>query len=440
MTAIEGARGDRLLSTLSERTLRRNDPVTGRAARQVIHLLLGRADTGTLSIEEHVNGNSRSFRHFVGSKSGIQTRVEVHDVRAYTAIVREGSVGLGRGFIEGWWSADDPVAVVRYLIGNLGTLDAARNRWHRRTRWLTEPVRARRRLRGSSGRTADHRGRNRDEIEAHYDIGNDFFELFLDETLSYSSGWFEHPASPLADASLAKIDRLCRQLDLQPGQRIVEVGCGWGAFAIHAATAYGVEVVTTTLSAQQHLHTTEAVARAGLTDRIEVRLDHYRDLTGEFDALVAVEMIEAIDWRELDDFLASCARLVRPSGAVALQAIVTAPARHGIARNANDFIKTHVFPGSSIPSVSSILEAAARRTDLLPTDLSDFGMHYAETLRRWRSNLADRRVEAGDLGLDEPFLRLWDFYLSYCEAGFEERMVSVVQLVLERPGRALTLR
>ena len=225
-------------------------------------------------------------------------------------------------------------------------------------------------------------------------------------------------------------------LDLRPGQRIVEIGTGWGSFALHAASHYGVEVVTTTLSVEQHAEATRRVNEAGLSHLIEVRLDHYRDIDGNFDALVAVEMIEAVDWRELGDFVEHCARLVGPDGIVAYQAIVTSPARWSRARVTHDFIKSHIFPGGNLPSVPSILDAATRRTDLAVVNLFDFGMDYAETLRRWRDALDRRRDDALSLGLDDAFLRLWEFYLCYCEAGFEERQVSVVQMVLERPGRA----
>ena len=193
--------------------------------------------------------------------------------------------------------------------------------------------------------------------------------------------------------------------------------------------------MSTTLSAEQHRAATRRVADAGLTDRVEVRLDHYRDLRGEFDAVVAIEMIEAVDWREVDAFLGHCAGLVGPSGRLGLQAIVIAPAKYEAAKGASDFIKSHVFPGGCVHSVPSILAAAAT-TDLLPTWLEDFGPDYAETLRRWRAAFHARRDDARTLGLDEAFLRVWDLYLAYCEAGFEERQVSVVQLVLERPGAA----
>lgn len=401
------------------------------AARMVIHRFLAGIDSGQLLLREQ--GHERWFRGTGGGpgRSEAPTSIiDVHDPRFYTALLGHGTSGLGDAYRLGWFDTDDLTALLRLLARSLQKFDPARRRLHRATAPVTERLAVLRR---------PDPNRDRRNIVAHYDLSNDFFELFLDETLSYSCGWFEEPGSSLADASRAKIDRICRQLDLQPGQRIIEIGTGWGAFAMHAASVYGVEVVTTTLSNEQYDAATKRIAEAGLADQIEVRLDHYRDLTGTFDAVVAVEMIEAVDWRELGDFMAHCARLVHPEGAVALQAIVTAPDRQQIARSSNDFIKTHVFPGSSIPSVSSILDAATRRTDLLPTDLTDFGLHYAETLRRWRANLADHHEQALALGLDEAFLRLWDFYLSYCEAGFEERLVSVVQLVLERPGRAPSL-
>ena len=400
-------------------------------ARTLVRRFLAGIEGGTIDVLEpggnrHVRG-ARPDRYGRGE---LHATLEVLDPRCWVLLAAHGSSGLGEAYRLGWFRTDDLTALLRLLARSYRRFEPLRRRAHRATAPVLDPIRRRHR---------PDQGRDRHNIAAHYDLGNAFFELFLDETLTYSSGWFASPEATLAEASLAKIDRLCRVLDLRPGQRVVEIGTGWGSFALHAATNYGVEVVTTTLSAEQHRVATQRVAAAGLADRVEVRLDHYRDLDGDFDACVAVEMIEAVDWRELDDFVAHTARLLRPSGVVGLQAIVTAPGRHALARDAHDFIKSHVFPGSSIPSVPSILDAAARRTDLVPVDLTDFGLHYAETLRRWRENLAGQGDRAGSLGLDDAFLRLWDFYLAYCEAGFEERQVSVVQLVLERPGRARSL-
>ncbi len=399
--------------------------------RAVIAWLLSGVEGGEVTLVE--NGVSRTFRATGPDRYGrpeLQATVHVHDPRFHTAIVGGGSSGIGEAYLQGWFDVDDLTAFLRLTARAFRRFEAARVRLHDVVGPVTDRLR---RLRPAS------KGRDRRNIAAHYDLGNDFFELFLDRTLTYSSGIFASPDTPLAAAQTEKIDRLCRRLGLAPGDRVVEIGSGWGAFAIHAASAYGAHVVTTTLSAEQYAHTTERVRAAGLADRIEVRHDDYRDLTGRYDALVAVEMIEAVDWRELDTFLGHVGRLLEPTGAAGLQAIVMAAPRYEVARSSRDFIKTHVFPGSHIPSVEAILRAAGRRTDLILTDLDDFGLHYAETLRRWASTLDGERTAALALGLDDPFLRLWEFYLRYCEAGFEERQVSVVQLVLERPGRAPSL-
>jgi cyclopropane-fatty-acyl-phospholipid synthase len=434
MTTFEGARGDRLLSTLSERTLRHNDPVSGRIARQVIHVLLGRADTGTLSIEERVNGNSRSFRHFVGPNSGIQTRVKVHDARAYTAIVREGSVGLGRGFIEGWWSADDPVAVVRYLITNLGTLDAARNRWHRMTRWFAEPVRTRQR----PGDHRDHRRRNRDEIEAHYDIGNEFFELFLDETMTYSSGVFPTPDTSLADASRHKYDMLLAKVGVESRHRLLEIGTGWGGLAIRAAETTGCSVTSTTISSEQLREAQQRVATAGCSGQVELLDSDWRDLpavaTPRFDRLISIEMIEAVDWRDYDDFFATIERCLTSDGVAGLQAICLPDDRWERGKHTKDFISRFVFPNGCLPSVAAMKKSVASATSMHVADVEDLTPHYAETLARWRANFDARLDEVSALGLDERFQRLWRFYLAYCEAAFRERHCLVVQVVLAGPN------
>ena len=402
------------------------------AARAVVHRVMGAIEGGEIVLVD--GGARRTFAPTAPDRYGrdhLRAVVTVRDPRFYTATATGGSSGVGEAYVQGWFEVDDLTSLLRLLARAMRRLEPVRQWAHALARPVAEPIRRRRQ---------PDAHRDRENIAAHYDLGNAFYELFLDETLTYSSGLFEPSDATMAEASHAKIDRLCRALDLGPGQRIVEIGTGWGAFAIHAARHYGVEVVTTTLSAEQHRTATARVAEAGLSDRIEVRLDHYRDLHGRFDAVVAVEMIEAVDWRELGDFVEHCARLVGPDGAVAYQAIVAAPARWSRARVTEDFIKSHVFPGGNLPSVPSILDAATRRTDLALVDLTDFGLHYAETLRRWRDALHAREDDARALGLDDAFLRLWEMYLCYCEAGFEERQVSVVQMVLERPGRARSLR
>ena len=233
--------------------------------------------------------------------------------------------------------------------------------------------------------------RDRTNIRAHYDLGNDFFEHFLDPTMMYSAAVFPTWDAPLEDASKEKLDRLCRMLDLRPDERVVEIGTGWGGFAVHAARHYGARVTTTTISAEQHAYATERVAREGLSDRITVLHDDYRDLTGTYDKLASIEMIEAVDWREHDTFFGHCRRLLRPDGLMALQAIVIEPQRYERAKNTQDFIKAFIFPGGCLPSMEAIVRSISRVTDLTVTAVDDYGLHYGETLRRWRANLHARR-------------------------------------------------
>jgi cyclopropane-fatty-acyl-phospholipid synthase len=256
----------------------------------------------------------------------------------------------------------------------------------------------------------------------------------LDETMMYSSAVFAAPDMTLAEASTHKLDLLCRRLELGPEDHVVEIGTGWGGFAVHAAASYGCRVTTTTISRAQFTHATARVAEAGLAHLVEVRHDDYRDLTGTYDKLVSIEMIEAVDWRELDTFFSACERLLTPEGLMGLQAIVIPGQRYERVKNTEDFIKAFIFPGGCLPSIESITRSTGRVTDFTLTEVADYGVHYAETLRRWRANIHGRGDELSRLGLDGTFRRMWDFYLAYCEAGFDERDISVVQCVLARPG------
>jgi cyclopropane-fatty-acyl-phospholipid synthase len=279
------------------------------------------------------------------------------------------------------------------------------------------------------GRAAD-----RQNVQAHYDVSNDFFQLMLDETMTYSCAVFENPMATLRDAQVAKLDRLCVKLELRPDDRVIEIGAGWGGFALYAAEHYGCRVTTTTISNAQRAYVVKSVTDAGLADRITILGDDWRNLRGEFDKLVSVEMIEAVDWRHHDRFLAKCADLLAEDGLAAVQAIVIDDRSFERAKRHQDFVRRMVFPGGCIPSVASITASLARATDLRIVDLEDIGRHYAETLRRWAANLATHAKEVERLGARTEFLRLWDLYLAYCEASFLERHVSDVQLVLAKPS------
>ncbi len=351
-------------------------------------------------------------------------RVEVHDPRAYGALLRGGSVGLGTSYVAGWWDADDLTALIRALFSRVRPLMA---RLDSLGRAFGVGLDAAARLRAPS-RADDARN-----VRAHYDLSNEFFQLMLDETMTYSCAVFEHPGATLADAQVAKIDRLCAKLDLQPGDHLVEIGSGWGSLALRAAQRYGAVVTTTTISETQRAYVDKQVAEAGLSDRVTVLGEDWRDLRGRFDKLVSVEMIEAVDWRRHDEFLAACGSLLVDGGLAVLQAIVIDDASFERAKRHEDFIRRMIFPGGCLPSVASITASLARATDLRLIDLEDIGRHYAETLRRWAVNLGRHAHDLERLGASEQFRRLWSLYLAYCEAAFLERHVSDVQVLLAKP-------
>ena len=399
-----------------------------RAARAAVLAALSRLDSGTVVLREP---GRRTRRYGTGGpdrfgRPALAVEVELHDPRAYRSVLRASSAGLGQTWADGQWDCDDLTGFLRLLSRSVRRYEARRNRWVRAARPVADRLaRARRR--------ADPE-RDRDNIAAHYDLGNDFFAAFLDRTMTYSSAIFEPADASLAHASTRKLDRLCQLLQLAPEDRVVEIGTGWGSFAVHAASRYDARVTTTTISAEQYDWTRKRVAAEGLSHRVRVLNQDYRDLTGTYDKLASIEMIEAVDWRELDTFMAACTRLLAPDGLMGLQAIVIPGHRWAGARDRRDFIKTHIFPGGCLPSVESISASISRVSDLTLVELHDYGLHYAETIRRWRANLEANRDELEAIGLDERFLRLWTFYLCYCEAGFDERDISVVQCLLARPG------
>ena len=275
--------------------------------------------------------------------------------------------------------------------------------------------------------------RDRENIAAHYDLSNDFFALMLDPTMAYSCAFFTEDGAGLEQAQVAKFEMIAAKLQLGPDDHVIEIGTGWGGFAIHAAERHGCRVTTTTISEAQRSWAEKRVADHGLTDRVTVLGEDYRDLEGRYDALVSVEMLEAVDWRRHDQFFATCARLLHDQGRMALQAITIEDASYERAKLHDDFIRAMVFPGGCLPSVSTIAASVARTSNLRIVDLQDIGAHYAETLRRWRANLEDQRPAVARLGFDNRFWRFWTLYLCYCEAAFMEHHVSDVQLVLARP-------
>ena len=385
-------------------------------ARRLVSWVLSQIRVGSITVTE--GGRRRTYGH--GAPTAI---VEVHSPQAW-AMLLSGSRGLADSYARGLWDTPDLVACIRLAACNVHMLD--------RLRSALTPVRAPLQyLRGTAGRNDRHRSRQ--DIAAHYDLGNELFENMLDPTLSYSCGFFEHSSDGLEQASLAKLERVCEKLALGPGDRVIEIGTGWGGFAMYAARTRGCHVTTTTISREQREYALEAVRRAGLSDRVEILLEDYRDLRGRYDKLVSIEMIEAVGWQHFGTFFAQCSRLLEPDGAMLLQAITIDDRAYDVQKAAKSFINTHIFPNGCLPSLEVIARSVARRTDLQIAQLEDLTPHYVETLRRWRETFSANTERVAELGYDEHFRRLWTLYLAYCEAGFAERRICLVQTLLTKP-------
>lgn len=367
----------------------------------------------------HADGESRHY----GPGGDPSAAVTVHDPYFYRSLAFGGHIGAAESFVRGEWEADDLTALVRLFARNREVLDGLETGWAR----VSQPALAL--LRFLSRNTKAGSERN---IRAHYDLGNDFFAAFLDETMTYSCGIFEREDASMREASIAKYDRLCGKLDLRPDDHLIEIGTGWGGFAIHAAQRYGCRVTTTTISPSQHRLATERVRAAGLGDRVTVLDRDYRELRGRFDKLVSIEMVEAVGHQYLQTYFETCARLLRDDGLAAIQAITVRDDWYDPKQRQVDFIKRYIFPGSFVPAVST-LAGAVPATDLRMIHLEDITPHYAETLRRWRLSFLERWPEIRSMGYDEEFRRLWEFYLRYCEGGFAEAILGVVQIVLAKP-------
>ncbi len=390
-----------------------------RIARRTGHALLERIEDGRLILAE------ASSRHEYGpAGSDLRARVEIRDPRAWTSVLR-GSGGLARGYVDRLWDTDDPVALVRLIARNMAGFDSLRRRLHPvlgRAQHLARKI------------PRNTRAGARDNIAAHYDLGNELFSAFLDERLVYSCAYFPHPEATLDEAQRAKLDRVCARLDLGADDHLLEIGTGWGGLAIHAASEYGCRVTTTTISGEQRAFAEARVAELGLQDRVAVLGSDYRDLEGEFDKLVSIEMIEAVGWQYLETFFRKCSALLRPGGRMLLQAIVIDDASYEIEKASKSFANTDVFPGGCLPSERVIRELVARGTDLAPVWVDDITEHYPVTLRLWRERFAEAAPALEPLGYDERFRRLWSFYLAFSEAGFRERRIRDLQMVFAKPG------
>ncbi len=389
-----------------------------RFARRLLLRKLGALQEGSIELNDRC-GSTR-----LGRGGDLQPRLHVHNPAFFRHAVLGGSLSVAESYLRGDWDCDDLTSFFRIFVRNIEAADRLDRGLSQITHWVNRLYHR---------WHANSKSGSRRNIHAHYDLGNEFFRLMLDDTLAYSSGIFLTPNSTLRDASLEKMDRICRKLDLRPGDHLLEIGAGWGGLAIHAAFEYGCRVTTTTISQQQFDVARQRIDEAGLSDRVTLLLQDYRDLTGQFDKLVSVEMIEAVGHRYFDTYFRKCSELLKPDGTFVLQGIVMPDRRYAQYLKSVDFIQKYVFPGGCLPSMSAMLDSTARATDLRFVHVEDFGTHYAQTLREWRKRFHSQLNDVRELGYPDRFIRMWDYYLSYCEASFDERYTGVVQIQFDKP-------
>jgi cyclopropane-fatty-acyl-phospholipid synthase len=394
-----------------------------RALRKRLLARIARLQHGQVLIEDALGSELLGTPSDAGPARPLRMRIDGPGF--YRAVAANGSVGAGEAYMDGAWHCDDLVGLIRLLVRNRDLLDGMESGLARLGSLGMRGVHALRR---------NTRNGSRRNIAAHYDLGNDFFGLFLSPDLMYSSAIWDGDDDSLEQASTRKLDRICKKLRLEPGDRVIEIGTGWGGFALHAAAHYGCHVTTTTISRQQHALAAARVAEAGLQDRVTLLLQDYRDLHGQYDKLVSIEMVEAIGARYLDTYFGQLSRLLKPQGLALVQAITIEDHRYEQALHSVDFIKRYVFPGSFIPSIAALLSSKSRSSDLALIQLDDFGISYALTLQAWRERFMSRLQEVRAQGYDECFIRMWEFYLCYCEGGFRERSIGVAQLLFAKPA------
>ena len=388
-------------------------------ARTAVSQVLRRLRNGRIDVVEA--GRERSFGP---AGAELRARIAIHDPAAWRGALH-GSVGLGETYVDGLWETDDLVTLIRIAARELNETGGVRGAVARPRGWAH-------RVRGLV--PDNTRSRARRHIAAHYDLGNELFASFLDERMLYSCAYFPHEEASLEEAQLAKLERICDELRLGPENHLLEIGSGWGGLAIHAARERGCRVTTTTISPAQHELASRRVREAGLGDRVEVLLEDYRDLRGRYDRLVSVEMIEAVGWRHFDEYFRRCSELLSRDGLMLLQAITIDDRLYEAEKAARSFANTHVFPGGCLPSNKLIADCLARVTDMREVWMSDITAHYPPTLASWRQRFLDTWERLRARGYDERFRRLWEFYLCSSEAGFRERRIADVQLLLAKPG------
>jgi cyclopropane-fatty-acyl-phospholipid synthase len=388
--------------------------------RQLLFRKLQNLNVGQLII--HDPAGSRTFQ---GSTEGPSAVIQVTDTTFYTAISLRGSLGAAESYMAGHWHADSLVSVVRILVLNQDLLQG-----------FEGGLASLQKIAGTVYHFAKQnsiKGSKRN-IAAHYDLSNEMFELFLDKTMMYSSAFYEKVDSTLDEAQFAKLDLICRKLNLGSKDHVIEIGTGWGGFAIHAAKRYGCRVTTTTISKEQYTFAKGRIHAEGLEGQIELLEKDYRQLEGNYSKLVSIEMIEAVGHQYLDEYMAKCASLLEENGCGLIQAITINDQIYDRALKEVDFIKKYIFPGSFIPSISAILESTKKKSDLRLYNLEDLTPHYARTLSDWRQRFLGNSDKLRAMGFDDRFIKMWDYYFCYCIGGFEERSIGNIHLMFGKPG------
>ena len=362
-------------------------------------------------------------RTFGNPESELFAEVKVKDRRFYKAVIKGGSIGAAEAYMNGWWESPDLTAVIRVLAANLRVMDSIERNGH----WFKKILNVIQHKLNRNSVVGSKRN-----IAAHYDLSNAFYELFLDNSMMYSSGVYPHPNATLQQASEHKLKLLCDQLDLGPHDHLIEIGTGWGGLACFAAQNYGCRVTTTTISEAQFEYANERVKKLGLEDKVALLKQDYRSLKGQYSKLISIEMIEAVGYEHLSLFFKKCSSLLRPGGKMALQSITISEQREPSYRNQVDFIQKYIFPGGYLPSLAVLANNIALHSEFNVRHLRDIGIDYANTLLHWRENFESSLEQVLQLGFDERFIRMWRYYLCYCEGGFREKTISTVQLLLEK--------
>ena len=391
-----------------------------RFARLTVLSVMKKLKFGRIRIVEGLD--QYAFGNEKGSE--LQASIRIHHPRFYSRILFSGSIGAAEAYMEGLWSADNLTMVMRIMALNQPVFTEMETGLAR----LTSPI-----YRFYHWARKNTQVGSRKNILAHYDLGHAFYKLFLDPTMTYSCGIFESERSTMEEASVAKYDRICKKLQLTPGDRVVEIGTGWGGFALHAVQHYDVHVTTTTISDEQHRLAAERFKKAGVQDRITLLKEDYRNLKGQFDKLVSIEMIEAVGHQYFNTFFRTCSQLLHDNGMMLLQAITIRDQEFKRYIHSVDFIKRYIFPGGCVTSVAAMLASVTRVTDLRIFHLEDITPHYARTLREWRKRFFDNIQKVRALNFPETFIRMWEYYLCYCEGGFSERYIGDVQMLLTKP-------